>query len=353
MNQKKIIYILLDVYLKKNQIQHDIIVKNGFYPIWLQCNISSIKEEDNQKIKLPSSFFKRILFILIEFYKNKNSIHHVEIYPGGRFAMFFLILAKLFFINILCVERGDLLYVFNKKYNWITRFSSTIVYKFSEIIWTRELYAENYLKELNIKTKQKFIHNVVAENNNKLSCYKEREIDFLWANSLKDFRKLEWFIAAMRTPELKNKKAVLLGVTIAEKNNSIYNEQLNLLNQIPDNIKVIEYSNPYSYYNISKYFILPTNLIFLNNALLEAMSFGVVPIISKAEGANLIIENNVDGFISDFSKEDYINYMINASKQSEQAYNIMSINSNRKTKNNFSPQFYEKELMLLYKELKE
>jgi glycosyltransferase involved in cell wall biosynthesis len=350
LEQKKYILILIDVYLNKNHGQHDILIKNGYFPIWLQAVITQVKWNDEYRYALPSNLLNRLYFLVKLVYSKRKQIHHVEIYPGGRFAFIFLLLCKLLRVKAICVERGDLIYVHEKKYSWLTRLSAMCVYKYAQLIWTRELYAERLFKELNITTPLRFIHNAIQEKN-VAAVNQAKSVDFLWVNTLKGFRKVEWFINALKHPELQHVKAVLLGVTLKENENEIYKNQLALIKSAPPNLDVKEYIDPLEYYLNATFFVLPTNLVFLNNALLEAMSYGVVPIITEAEGASLIIENNVDGFISHFDEEHFIEKMIAATKLKEETKNKMSLAAISKTKKDFSTAYYEKKLMALYTEI--
>src|SRR5690606_17265198 len=58
-------------------------------------------------------------------------------------------------------------------------------------------------------------------------------------------------------------------------------------------------SDPSKYFKKSKIFVLPADVIFLNYSLLEAMSYEVLPVIGDGEGAEKIIENGINGFISE------------------------------------------------------
>lgn len=350
LKKERYVFILLDIFLKKNHLQHHILVQNGFYPIWLQCSTEA-KLQQEHGLVLPNSFFRRSIFLFKLLFKNRKQIHHVEIYPGGRYAPVFLLLAKLFSLKILCVERGDLYYLVHKKYNWLTRISGHIVYRFSAMIWTRELYAKEYLEKLNIKTEQRFIHNVIQLPEFKEIPFHEKDIDFLWVNSLKDFRKLDWFLSALRKPELAHTKSLLLGVTENIHNASIYKTQVDLLVNKPENLETLPYSSPHEYYRRARFFVLPTSLVFLNNALLEAMSYGVVPIITETDGADHIIDEGKNGFISAFNENAYAECMIKSSKLDEHQYKLLSQQAIEKTRTAFSPAYYEQQLMKMYKEI--
>lgn len=349
LDKNKLVFIFLDFFQKKNKLQHDILIKNGYSPIWLQAN-SEYGVSNESMCVMPSSFFKRLKFVFKLLNQNKKRIHHIEIYPGGRFAFIYLILAKMLSLKILCVERGDLYYLANKKYDRFTRFSSTIIYHFSNYIWTRELYADDELKKLKVKTPQHFIHNVVKLPDYTPTPSSEKTIDFLWVNTLKDFRRFDWFVAAMKDTYFEKTKSLVLGVSFTKEADKIYFQSA-LTKEVPTWVELKEFSNPIDYYKKAKFFVLPTSLVYLNNALLEAMSYGVVPIITQAQGADKIIENEKDGFISEYTQDSYHATLKKALDMPEDKYNEMSHMAIEKVKKEFADTYYETELMILYNKL--
>lgn len=349
LDKSKLVFIFLDFFQKKNKLQHDLLIKNGYTPIWLQAN-SEYGVSNESMTVMPSSFFKRLKFVFKLLNQNRKRIHHIEIYPGGRFAFIYLILAKVLSLKILCVERGDLYYLANKKYDKFTRFSSKIIYHFSNYIWTRELYADDELKKLKVKTPQHFIHNVVKLPNYNPIPFAEKTIDFLWVNTLKDFRRFDWFVEAMKDKYFEKTNSLVLGVSFNKEADKIY-FQSSLIKEVPTWVELKEFSNPTDYYKKAKFFVLPTSLVYLNNALLEAMSYGVVPIITQAQGADKIIQNEKDGFISEYTQESYHYTLKKALDISEEKYNEMSQKAVEKVKNEFADTYYETELMKLYNKL--
>lgn len=47
----------------------------------------------------------------------------------------------------------------------------------------------------------------------------------------------------------------------------------------------------------SKIFVFPAEIVFCNYALLESMSYGCVPVVADGEGADMIVDRNVNGMI--------------------------------------------------------
>ena len=338
---KGYIYILIDIFLKKNELQHDILIQNGFIPIWLQCNYNEAKENNSQKIILSNSIFTRSIFLLKELIKNKKNIHHVEIYPGGRFAFIFSIICKLLSLKIICAERGDLLYFHKNGYSFLTRLSMYFTYKMADVVWYRELYMEEKLKSINVK-QQYFFHNVTSYPDYKKS--QKGEYDFIWVNRLIKERYSNWFIDALNNPIFIYTKNILLGVQNENEQSKYVNEY-----KTP-NLEVFSYTNPKTYYENASFFVLPAKVVFANNSLLEAMSYGVIPIVSKAEGADLIVKDGINGFVFE-NYEGFLDCMIKAHNLSEIDYLRLSNNARETIKNDFSVEYYTDNLLKLYKSL--
>lgn len=343
MKEKKYIYILIDIFLKKNEVQHNILTQNGFIPIWLQCNYSDAKENNSQKIILSNSILTRSLFLLKELIKNKKNIHHIEIYPGGRFAFIFSIICKLLSLKIICAERGDLLYFHKNGYSLLTRISMYFTYKLANIIWYRELYMKNKLLSIGVKNIT-FFHNVTTFPD--FTKKSKGTIDFLWVNRLINERYSDWFVNALRNVFFINSKNVLLGLQNENNNKQANYIQENQLN----NLEVFGFVNPEKYYKNASFFVLPAKIIFANNSLLEAMSYGVVPIVSNAEGTDLIVKNGINGFVFE-TYEEFLDCMIKAHEISESEYLRLSNNARDTIKNDFSVEYYTENLLKMYNSL--
>ena len=72
--------------------------------------------------------------------KNRKKIHHVEIYPGGKLSILFVLLSKIFKLKSVLAERGDIGCINN--YSNLTRWSMEQSYKFSDHVWFREHFME-------------------------------------------------------------------------------------------------------------------------------------------------------------------------------------------------------------------
>jgi glycosyltransferase involved in cell wall biosynthesis len=63
-------------------------------------------------------------------------------------------------------------------------------------------------------------------------------------------------------------------------------------------VRILPFTDqPDQYFKRAAIFVLPADIVFCNNSLLEAMAMGVVPIVANVEGADLIVENDVSGYV--------------------------------------------------------
>tara|TARA_B100000767_G_scaffold187475_1_gene174850 strand:+ start:3942 stop:4976 length:1035 start_codon:yes stop_codon:yes gene_type:complete len=328
---KKIIILGIDNFSFKNTYQIKCLNQNN-YKVYvftndiLKTSSKNLNNKNNLKI-LEKDPLKRIGQINKFLSQNKREIHHVEIYPGGKFSFIYLMLAKKFNLKSIVVERGDIS-LYRKQS--LTKFSMRFCYKFSDIVWYRESYKDldvkKQLKEWGAK-KLYFIPNaapeVDIEKKNILNKYL-----FLWVNRFLKERKVKWFVDSVN--EFKFSKSIMLGLM-----NNKYQEKYPINNQ-SKYLQVIDYQNPRDYYLRSKFFVLPSDVVFLNNALLEAMSYGLVPLISDVQGSNLIVDDGINGFVFEHCKDGLKNAMKKAIALTDEEYEQMSINAQKKVKKTYS-----------------
>jgi len=350
---KNIVVIFINRIASKNKIQIDSINKKGRIA-WVFAPDSSASHMNvlrgNQIEKLPKSGLERTKNIYLFFSANYQEIHHIEIYPGGRFTFIYLILAKLFQIKVICAERGDLLYYKNKLeggYDYFTKFSMRLCYRFSDIVWYREPYMKKRLHEIGAKNLF-FLHNAIPLTSNNVVSIENKEIDFLWVNRIIPERKAEWWVEILNAAVFKDTKNVLLGLL---KGGGYELLEKELIEKASSNLMFYDYANPLEFYLKSKFFVLPASIVFANFSLLEAMSNGVVPIVSDSQGSELLIEDGVNGFVFPHSKEGLQQAMMKALKLSPEEYSILSKNATETIKKRFSEDYYEKELEILYKKI--
>lgn len=344
---KNMVLIFVDTIAAKNKLQINVLQQMNWQPI---CFINQVKpdahkyfEKGGEQMVLQNGFVSRVKQIYQYLKKHKTDIHHLEIYPGGRFAFIYLALAKWFSLKTICAERGDLLYFRKKGYHPLVKFSMYCCYRYADVIWYREIYMKAELEKITNK-KLFFLHNAIPIP--KEITETKKEIDFLWLNRVIPERKAKWFLNILKKPAFAGTKNVLVGI----EEGTIFNEEVNWVKEnTPHNLEVKPYSKqPQDYFKLARFFVLPADVVFANHALLEAMSYGVVPLISKQQGSSLIVDDGLNGFIFDHNQQSMETTMEKVLQLSPEAYQKMATQSRLKMQQEFSEENYAEGLKKLY-----
>jgi glycosyltransferase involved in cell wall biosynthesis len=345
------IIIFIDLVAAKNKLQVTAIESCGLSAHFLVYNYreksNAFLVKENTQVILKQKWLANIYQVFQYLKKNRKTIHHLEIYPGGALSFIYLVIGRFFKLKTICVERGDLLYFHRLGYSRIVRFSMWFCYRFSSITWYREFYMEPLLKKAGAKNLF-FLHNAVDIKNNFEEPLSKKDICFLWLNRVITERRYNWFIDVLKKRELNNTVNYLVGLI-----NSNYNKEQEIIRlNKPDNLILKEYTDtPSEYFKRAKFFVLPAEVVFANNALLEAMSYGVVPLISNQPGAELIVENEKNGFIFQHSYEDFEKTIMKAYNLDDLAYSEFSAAAKEKIIKDFSAEKYIEGIKKLYAQL--
>ncbi|MEO6705248.1 MAG: glycosyltransferase, partial [Ginsengibacter sp.] len=245
-----------------------------------------------------------------------------------------------------------LLYFHKSGYSIIVRFSMWFCYKFTSITWYRELYMKPKLEKIGAKNLF-FLHNAIKMDNTKSqgngNLKTKKDITFLWLNRVIPERRYEWFIEALKKKELKNTVNYLVGLIP----NSVYIKEQNFIKlNKPENLTIEEYTQvPSDYFKRAKFFVLPAEVVFANNALLEAMSYGVVPLVSNQPGVELIVEHGRNGFIFQHKYKDFEKNLMDAYNLEDDRYSEFSAAAIDKIITDFSEENYIMGIKELYSRL--
>jgi glycosyltransferase involved in cell wall biosynthesis len=129
-------------------------------------------------------------------------------------------------------------------------------------------------------------------------------------------------------------------------------EQQFVIDNKPGNLVLSDFTpDPAAFYKRAKFFVLPADVVFANNALLEAMSYGVVPLISNQQGSSLIVEDGRDGFIFSHTKAEFEKAMLKALNLTADVYQQMSKAAVEKIKKEYSEEKYSQAICELYHRL--
>ena len=256
-------------------------------------------------------------------------------------ALPYALLAKITGRNLIVILRG--LEFKSHRTTWYY----ALVLKMSDLIIAKEFYLNEGAIRLKLGHKTHMLHNCVPDVSGGMSPYAGRTIDLLFLNTPRRMRHVLFLVDVIaklleRKPGLK--------VTIAgfgvldEKYNSIeLDYQREVLHKIEalglkDKIELKGFvRNAPELMSASKVFILPADVIYCNYALLEAMSCGCVPVVADGEGARLVVEDGVGGFVRPLSVPAFVNavesalqpemwerYSQNARRKIDEEYSIES-----------------------------
>ena len=331
-------------FIDKNGYQAQVYKKHGERIRYLVTDVTGqtehfrLKYDADVKI-VPENRLGRLWHTLVELLTYRP--HNVELYLTGYMALPYALLAKITGRNLIVILRG--LEFKSQRTTWYY----ALVLKMSDLLIAKEFYLNEGAIRLKLGHKTHMLHNCVPCVSEVMPPYAGRTIDLLFLNTPRRMRHVLFLVDVIaklleRNPGLK--------VTIAgfgvldEKYNSIeLDYQRDVLHKIEalglkDKIELKGFvRNAPELMSASKVFILPADVIYCNYALLEAMSCGCVPVVADGEGARLVVEDGVGGFVRPLSVPAFVDavesalqpemwerYSQNARRKIDEEYSIES-----------------------------
>lgn len=266
----------------------------------------TIKEENLDAVIAPKNLMKR-WYLLFKYFKKKRP-DNVELYLSQRpwHLLFYYALARIFRANIVIWCRGELRNY--KIHHPLRRMVNRFLLKSVDKILLRELYMKNILLEANIYRPDDtlFFPNAIPIGNIRNGLKSESK-KILFLNSFKSFRNIELIIEAAEVLHKKypDLRYDLVGSTLDNQGYSPSKKdyELMLRNMVSDRRldSVVRFypfsSDRFKYFDDALAFILPADIVFCNYTLLEAMSQKIPAIVANTEGADLIVDDGLTGFI--------------------------------------------------------
>jgi glycosyltransferase involved in cell wall biosynthesis len=266
----------------------------------------TIEKENLDAVIAPKNLINRWYKLFVYFIQKRPV--SVELYLSQRpwHLFYYYLLARIFDANIVIWCRGEL-----RNYNIhhpLRRFVNRFLLKYADKILLRELYMKDILLEEKIYRPEHtlFFPNAIPISDIPIKS-KNRPKKVLFLNSFKGFRNIELIIEAAevlhkRYPDLRYD---LVGSTLDNQGYSPSKKdyELMLRNMVSDrNLDSVVRFYPFSsdrfkYFEDALAFILPADIVFCNYTLLEAMSQKIPAIVANTEGANLIVDDGLTGFI--------------------------------------------------------
>lgn len=164
----------------------------------------------------------------------------------------------------------------------------------------KEPYMLDYLRKFNICSADKavLIPNAIDPDFYTRRCYSltnRKTTTFLFFNSFKNYRNLKVLIQAAN--EVIECRKNVFFLIVGARSHREYDRAVSQVKN-RDRIAVLGLSNEKEFYfSLADVFILPADHVYLNVALLEAMSLGLCPVLSDVQWASAIVEPGESGVL--------------------------------------------------------
>ncbi|MBK8971673.1 MAG: glycosyltransferase family 4 protein [Hahellaceae bacterium] len=203
-------------------------------------------------------------------------------------------------ITVVCTGREILNYKDNGR---LKCFAVRMALYFSPKFLIKESYMKDIIREYHIADENKalFIHNGVYEGLTKcrFGGFKDQKI-VLFYNSFKKWRNVPFLVDAAKLILSHRRDVVFL--IVGARNNSevkqVEDRVFDLDSELKWRIQVHEMnSNKEFYFGLADALVLPADIIWLNNTVLEAMLLEVPVVLPNVDWVDKIVTDKVDGFV--------------------------------------------------------
>lgn len=311
----------LEHFIDKIGYQSSIYNKNGIKVLYIVNDRSGLSSFYAEKYSADVRIVRngvadklRVLYKTLFRYKPE----FIELYDTGRMSLIYALTALIFRIRLILILRGGEIRCDRSKFLSFNYFKFYVITKiaFRVIIKESNIY-DSYVRNKYPVGKVRFVHNAVPSGENITN--EDKDIDLLFLNSVRKSRNV-LFVAKIACALIANNPSLKIMIagfnSLVDKSKSYdleeeervieYIRSRNVLGQVQIEGFV---SNPEELHRRAKIFLFPADIVFANYSLLEAMSFGVVPLVSNGEGAKLIV-NNKNGKILPLDTDDWINEIL-------------------------------------------
>ena len=324
---KRILILGIDTFAAKNLAQIEMLSRKG-YAFTIATTDRRADSQHYFKMLgthahtlhvLPAHPLKRLAAVIRLLKQGPYS--HIELYAAGRCTLLYLPVLKYFKCRWIVVERGDIGSM--DEYSFTTRLAIQAAYRHADAVWYKEPYMHPLLDAKGAR-KLYFVPNA-AQIPDASRGNARRDIDFLWVNRLVHVRYPDWIVRSASDPELASRTLAMLGFQDAERcEPETLKRQIYAQKNRPPGLSLHGFTDPFSWYPRARFFVLPARFVFGNNALLEAMAHGVVPIVTQSPGVDMLIQDGVNGLVADQNETSFRSAMRRAARMEKQAWESMS-----------------------------
>lgn len=345
---RRVLILGIDTFARKNISQIAVLNDRGYTFVVATRDFRGTSAENfvqvasaNRLVRLVGgapSILMRVANLL------RESYNHVELYAAGRMALAYLPLLKMFRQRVVVVERGDIAVL--HKYDVLTRMAVRMAYKQAGTVWFKEPYMAQLLAPLTRGTLH-FIPNAAPPAS---ALDGVRDIDFIWVNRLIPERRSDWLVDALNDQSLTHLTAAILGFERAPTGSEVVAAQSYVQARLRSGVEAFGFVSPFEYYARARFFVLPTSIVFGNNALLEAMAHGVVPIVSATKATAMIVEDGVSGIVCDHSARGLLEGMRRASHLTSAEWTALSNGARTRVQERHGLRQWGDKMVTMYRE---
>lgn len=306
-SRTRVIAVGVDTMRPKNLYQTRWLQDRGFavHVMTLHRDPGSIRADPSTTIEpIVGGPVRRVRQLVSHLRRDRGSLHHVELYVGGRFAFVYAIICRLMRVPLLAIERGDLLQCQQRVYPLSARLSIYTCYRLANRVWLREPYMLRAFARWRVRGS--FFHPNGVPVPTDAPSASDRDLDVVWANRLIPERHPDWFARAIRQLSADRPLTCeVLGLRASDSGPAarrVERELEQLLADVPG-CTLRPFVDPVPSFRRARWFVLPSDIVFGNFALLEAMSHGAVPLVSDVEGTDQVVRDGVDGLVVSHSPE--------------------------------------------------
>lgn len=287
----------------------------------------------------------------------RSKLHAAEIYPYSHVVLIMAMLLRLFKIPIIAISRGEEQYYLNntmsffraKAFKWTFQLANHVIYK--------EPYMEKFLDIAGCRSRFFLSNSVAVPRETRVQAVEGCTLLFL--NSIKGFRNptkpLKAFLNLCRKHGLTKDSPYRLqivgfqGAGVSAEVDQNEAEVRGVMHGVADvPVELLPWTKESAtYIHNADVFLLPTTIVFLNFALLEAMAYGLPPLVSDTPDSTRVIDANGEGLIVEDDvaawEEAIETVMFDASLRS-----TMGAAAKRKIKTAFSLSKYKEQYALIY-----
>lgn len=351
--EKRILILGIDTFARKNKAQIELAQDKGYVFDIISSDFSGDSKEVFNSLKSSGSRLfcngRISILTIILFFRclANNRYHHVELYSAGKLGFIYALILRMFRYRFLVIERGDIGCIAD--YPILVRFSMLLAYRLASGVIYKEIYMKPLLENLGVK-KLHFLPNCAVSISSDHVLPINKRVGFLWVNRIIPQRRAAWLLRSFSSDELASSCLNMLGFrSLADKRSDSHDIEIELLHLQGKNRHLHLRKEPFDFYEKSCFFCLASELVFGNNALLEAMSYGMVPIVTKTPGVELIVEDGVNGIVTEMNEHDYHQGLVEASKLDARRVQEMSDAVINTIRRKFSPESWADNLDLIYR----